>query len=135
MVKYVNRIFIVDDDTPIIKLYKQFLEYKGFNVIDTARDGIEAVDKYLRFENKPDLIIMDYHMPFKDGIEATKEILKIDGKVKIFLISGDCTIKKEALAAGAIDFKKKPFNLQELYLYISTLICKSSINCSKIHAC
>ena len=32
---------------------------------------------------------MDYHMPFKDGIETTKEILKIDGKVKIFLISGD----------------------------------------------
>ncbi|MFX1570165.1 MAG: response regulator [Promethearchaeota archaeon] len=130
-----NRIFIVDDDTSIIKLYKQFLELKGFNIIDYAQNGNEAVNKYLRFQNKPDLIIMDYHMPIKDGIEATKEILKIDGNVKIFLISGDCSIKKKALAAGAIDFKKKPFNLQELYLSVSTLICKSSLNCSKIHAC
>ena len=76
-----NKIFIVDDDDSILKLYKKFLEFKGFDVIDHAYNGTEAVDKYLRFKNKPDLIIMDYHMPFKDGIEATKEILKIDGKV------------------------------------------------------
>ncbi len=130
-----NRIFIVDDDTSIIKLYKQFLELKGFNIIDYAQNGNEAVNKYLRFRNKPDLIIMDYHMPIKDGIEATKELLKIDGNVKIFIISGDCAIKKKALAAGAIDFKKKPFNLQELYLSVSSLICNTNMTCSKIHAC
>jgi len=129
-----NSIFIVDDDTSIIKLYKQFLEFKGFNVIACAKNGTEAVDKYLKFQNKPDLIIMDYHMPIKDGIEATREILKIDGNVKIFLISGDYTIRDEALAAGAIDFKKKPFNLHELYLSVSTLICKSKMTRFKIHA-
>ena len=88
-----NKIFIVDDDDSILKLYKQFLEFKGFIVIDYAKNGIEAVDKYLSFQNKPDLIIMDYHMPIKNGIEATREILKIDENVKIFLISGDHTIK------------------------------------------
>ena len=73
-------------------------------------------------------------MPFKDGIETTKEILKIDGKVKIFLISGDCTIKKEALAAGAIDFKKKPFSLNELLYSILILICNNpKMTRSKIH--
>ncbi|MFX1372152.1 MAG: response regulator [Promethearchaeota archaeon] len=129
------KIFIVDDDDSILKLYKQFFEYKGFNVIDYAKDGNEAVNKYLRFKTKPDLVIMDYQMPFKNGIEATKEILKIDGNIKIILISGDCSIKNEALAAGAIIFKKKPFNLQELYLSVSTLICNSNMICSKIRAC
>ncbi|MFX0024368.1 MAG: response regulator transcription factor, partial [Candidatus Hermodarchaeota archaeon] len=63
-----NKVFIVDDDDSILKLYKNFLEYKGFNVIDYAKDGIEAVIKFLRFKIKPDLIIMDYQMPFKNGI-------------------------------------------------------------------
>ncbi len=129
------KIFIVDDDDSILKLYIKFLEFKGFDVIDYAKNGIEAVDKYLRFKNKPDLIIMDYQMPLKNGIEATREILKIDGNMKIFLISGDYTIKNEALAAGAADFKKKPFSLQELYTSVSTIICnESNIISSKIHA-
>ena len=55
--------------------------------------------------------------------------------MKIFLISGDCTIKDEALAAGAIDFKKKPFSLQELYSSISTIICNDcNMISSKIQA-
>ena len=130
-----NKIFIVDDDDSILRLYKIFLEFKGFDVIDRAQNGVEAIDKYLRFKIKPDLIIMDYHMPFKDGIETTKDILKIDSNVKIFLISGDNTIKKEALAAGAIDFKKKPFSLQELYSSVSKFICENTemIN-SEVHA-
>ncbi|MFX1418797.1 MAG: response regulator [Promethearchaeota archaeon] len=131
-----NKIFIVDDDDSILTLYTQFLEFKGFDVIGYAKNGIEAIVKYLEFKNKPDLIIMDYHMPIKNGIAATKEILKIDGNVKIFIVSGDSTIKKEALAAGAIDFKKKPFQLQELYSSILTLICNNTeITRSKIHIC
>jgi len=131
-----NKIFIVDDDDSILKLYKLFLEFKGFDIIDQAKNGTEAVDKYLRFRDKPDLIIMDYHMPSKNGIEATKEILKIDGNVKIFLISGDYSIKNEALAAGAICFKRKPFSLQELYSSLATIFSyESNIISSKIHVC
>ncbi|MFW9970754.1 MAG: response regulator [Candidatus Odinarchaeota archaeon] len=131
-----NKIFIVDDDDSILRLYKQFLESKGFDVIDNAQNGAEAIEKYLRFKIKPDLIIMDYHMPLKDGILATKEILKIDRNVKIVLISGDCTIKEEALIAGAIEFKKKPFGLQELYSFVSTLIYKNNEKIRpRIHVC
>jgi DNA-binding response OmpR family regulator len=130
-----NKIFLVDDDFLFVKLCTKFLEFKGLDVIDYAINGIEAVNKFLHFKNKPDLIIMDCHMPYKDGIETTIELLKLDGNIKIFLISGDPTIKKEALAAGALDFKEKPFNLQELYNTILTLIRNNSdINGSKIYA-
>jgi len=129
-----NKVFIVDDDDSILKLYKQFLEFKGFNVIDYAKNGNEAVNKYMRFKIKPDLIIMDYQMPIKNGIEATKEILKINGNMKIFLISGDYSIKNEALAAGAIGFKKKPFSLQDLYSSLLTLITyDSNMTRYKVH--
>ena len=114
-----NKVFIVDDDDSILKLYEKFLDFKGFEVLGHAKNGIEAVNKFFSFKSKPDLIIMDYHMPYKNGIEAMKEILKIDKNVKILLISGDCSIRNEALAAGAICFKKKPFSLQELYSLIS----------------
>ena len=82
------KIFIVDDDDSILKLYERFLEFKGFDVIDHAKNGIEAVNKYLMFKNKPDLIIMDYHMPFKNGIEATKEIIR-DKDFLASIIRGD----------------------------------------------
>jgi DNA-binding NarL/FixJ family response regulator len=121
-----NKIFIVDDDEAVLKLYTQFLELKGFDVIGHAKNGMEAIEKYLEFRNKPDLIIMDYHMPIKNGVTATKEILKINGNVKIFMISGDITIKTEALAAGAIGFKKKPFRLQELQSSISMVISNNT---------
>ncbi len=123
----IRKVFIVDDDVSIIKLYKKFLEFKGFNIIDTARDGMEAIDKFKKFEHKPDVILMDYHMPNKDGIEATREILKIDKKVMIFMISGDIEIEESALAAGARKFKLKPFDLQELYQSLINLnpTCKT----------
>ena len=53
-------------------------------------------------------------MPCKNGIEATKAILKIDKTAKIIIVSGDSSIKEIALTTGAICFMEKPFNIFEL---------------------
>ena len=53
-------------------------------------------------------------MPKKNGIEATKEILKLSNHSKIIFTSADSSIKEEALAAGAVSFKKKPFAIEDL---------------------
>ncbi len=53
-------------------------------------------------------------MPYKNGIEATKEILGLEKTAKIIIISGDSSMKEKALASGAICFKVKPFNVFEL---------------------
>jgi len=95
-------------------LYKKVFEILGFIVIDMAKNGEEAVIKFQKFIIKPDLIIMDYHMPCKNGIEATKAILEIDKTAKIIIVSGDSSIKEIALTTGAICFKEKPFNIFEL---------------------
>lgn len=88
-------------------------------IIDKAQNGEEAVNKFQNFNTKPDLVVMDYHMPYKNGLEATQAILEIDKKAKIVIVSGDPTIKPKALASGAICFKEKPFNLTQLHQQIN----------------
>lgn len=86
----------------------------GHTIIGYACDGDEAISKFNQFEIKPDLIIMDHRIPFKDGIETMKEILQIDSSLKILFASADYQIKNVALNAGATSFKEKPFDLKRL---------------------
>ncbi len=83
-------------------------------MIGIASDGEEAILMFKSFETKPKLILMDNRMPIKSGLEATKEILQIDKKVKIIFISADMSIKEEALSIGAFSFYEKPFSLDHL---------------------
>ena len=67
---------------------------------------------------------MDHRMPLKDGLAATKEILKIDKKSNIIFASADKTIKNEALSVGITGFLEKPFSLEVLIDYINKAILK-----------
>ncbi len=55
----------------------------------------------------PDLIIIDYHMPGKDGYETLRELKNSDGKTKIIIASGDSNVREQVLAAGAFAFHSK----------------------------
>ncbi len=86
----------------------------GFSDILIAHNGQEAVDLYYNSETKPDVIIMDYRMPKKNGIEATKEILNLNNKVKIIFATADDSIKKEVSLLGVFSILIKPFNISSL---------------------
>ncbi|MFX1389595.1 MAG: response regulator [Promethearchaeota archaeon] len=107
-------MFIVEDDLNIIKLYKNALEMFGHTVIDCAFNGNDAILKFKNFNIKPDIIIMDHRMPFKNGIETMKEILEIDPNIKIIFASADNQIKNLALESGALIFQEKPFSIIKL---------------------
>ena len=77
-----------------------------------AENGVEAINMFKSFSNKPKIIIMDHRMPDKTGIEATKEILQIDKRVKILFFSADIIIKEEAYSNGAFSFNVKPFTIK-----------------------
>ncbi len=96
------------------EIYKDLFEFSGFNIIDMAKNGEEAVQMYESFSKRPDITIMDQRMPLKCGLEAAKEILTIDKNAKIIFISADETIKESIYSIGAIDFIKKPFNFKNL---------------------
>ena len=117
-------IFIVEDDRSLRSLYEKALKLNGYKVIASAENGLDAVNKFKNFSEKPDIILMDHRMPLKSGMEAAKEILEIDSSIKIIFVSADETIKKEALSNGAISFKDKPFSLQQLFNNIEKAMYK-----------
>src|SRR5687767_8796335 len=103
------RVLIVDDAIFMRNMIKDIFHDEQFEVVGEAANGVEAVDKYK--EAKPDLVTMDIVMPFKSGIEATREILAFDQNALIVMCSalGQESLVMEAIEAGAADFVVKPF--------------------------
>jgi CheY-like chemotaxis protein len=102
------RVFVVDDEDFIRDLYKDVFESAGLTVF-SASNGDEAVNIFKTLKSRPDIIIMDHRMPGKDGIETTREILRIDPTVPIIFSSADMSVREQALEAGACSFWAKPF--------------------------
>jgi two-component system chemotaxis response regulator CheY len=96
------------------ELYNLMLRKAGFKIVATAYNGEEAVNKFRAFEKKPDLILMDNRMPIKNGIDAAKEIIEINGGSRIIVASADLSIKEYSLSLGIISFVAKPFTYDEL---------------------
>ncbi len=104
-----KKVLIVDDAAFIRMLLKDIVTKAGFEVVGEASNGKEAVEKYK--ELKPDVVTMDITMPEMNGIEAVKEIKKIDPNANIIMVSamGQQAMVIEAIQAGAKDFIVKPF--------------------------
>jgi len=111
-------ILFVDDETEFLELYAMMLERKGYNVI-TAKDGEEASSIYKKLNPKPDVILMDYRMPVKDGITAAREILT-ENNANIIFTSADETILPLVEKMG-MSFLRKPFSLETLEEKIESL--------------
>jgi len=118
-------IFLIDDDLSIMKLFDKFLTIIGHEIVAKACNGEEAVKLFHEFQKIPDLILMDHRMPKKDGLTATKEILRFNHSSKIIFISADYSIKDRALALGAKYFLKKPFKLDKLSHVIEKIISEN----------
>ena len=118
-------IFLIDDDSSIMKLFEKFLTVLGHEIVAKAYNGEEAVKLFHEFRNIPDLILMDHRMPIKDGLTAAKEILNFNSNSKIIFLSADFTIKDEALALGAKYFLEKPFKLDKLSQIIEKVSMES----------
>ncbi len=81
----ITSIFIVEDNKDIREIYKRLLDFFGLEVMGIAYNGNEAVEMFKSFNPKPDIVLMDYRMPEKNGLQATREILQIYPETKIIL--------------------------------------------------
>ena len=102
------RVVVVDDEDFIRELYKDVFESRGITVF-AAQSGDEALSILKTMKHGPDAIIMDHRMPGKDGIETTREILRMDPSIPVIFSSADETVREQALEAGAVSFWAKPF--------------------------
>ncbi|MGI6330674.1 MAG: response regulator [Zhaonellaceae bacterium] len=109
-----KRILIVDDAAFMRMMIKDILTKHGYEVVGEAENGTKAVQIYK--ELKPDLVTMDITMPEMDGIQAVREIKKIDSSAKIIMCSamGQQMMVMEAIQAGARDFVVKPFQQERV---------------------
>jgi putative two-component system response regulator len=118
------RILIVDDEDANIEILQRILTRAGFSRIESTNDSREVSALYI--EHRPDLILLDLHMPHMDGLDVMDQLNEIAeaSYLPILILSGDLTpeARREALSRGAKDFVNKPFQQEELLLRIKTLL-------------
>ena len=105
------KVLVVDDSSLYRKIVKQVLsDFPGFEVVDTAFDGISALEQIKR--HQPDLITLDVEMPRLDGLSTLKKIKSEFPKIGVIMLSALTSSGAEsttqALQDGAFDFVLKP---------------------------
>ncbi len=108
------KILIVDDSRTSRKILRTILENAGHEVIGEAVDGADGVNKFQ--ELSPEITTLDITMPNMDGLEALKEIKKINANAKIIMVTaaGQQSKMVEAIKSGASEFVTKPFEADEI---------------------
>lgn len=123
------KILIVDDEDDIIEFLKYLLIKENY-IIETAKNGIEAIKKTSIF--KPDLILMDVMMPQMDGIEACRQIKAKQGFEKttvVFLTARSEEYSEIAgFEAGAEDYIFKPIKPRALISRLGVILKRNKGN-------
>jgi two-component system, chemotaxis family, chemotaxis protein CheY len=116
------KLLVVDDSNVIRNKISRTIQLANVEVVGTARNGREAVQMFAKF--RPELVTMDITMPEMDGIQCTREILKLRPDCLILVVSAlaDKATAIEALKAGAHGFRCKPFSDRELNEAVSELL-------------
>ena len=120
------KIMVVDDEARMRKLVRDFLEKKGYSVIE-AGDGEEAVDLF--FEQKDiALIILDVMMPKMDGWQVCKEIRQYS-KVPIIMLTarGDERDELTGFNLGVDEYISKPFSPKILVARVEAILRRTGI--------
>ena len=119
-------MFVVEDDQQIIELYRVILGTYRYEFVGFALNGKEAVEALEAMDPRPDIIIMDQRIPLMNGIEVTKEIMRIDPGAKVLFVSADIKCRECALSSGAADFVLKPFGIEDFVTRLKILSGRSA---------
>ncbi len=110
-----NTFMIIDDDINIIQMLKIIITKNDLGkVVSTLNSGKDAIDEVLFYN--PDIVLIDYLMPEKDGIEVIQGLLDNAYTGKIVMISQveDRSMISKAYTSGILFFIKKPINSIEV---------------------
>lgn len=109
-----KRILIVDDSSASRLIIKSCIPKDMGYTIDEAKGGAEALEK--AGENKPDLVLCDYNMPDKNGVEVALDFKGAGIETKFVLVSANLqtSVTESAKAAGFIGTIRKPLSKDAL---------------------
>ena len=116
-----GRVLIIDDNKAILAVLTRLLQHAGLSAIQAVSDAAEAVAAYQDF--RPDLVLLDLHMPGLSGFEVLEQLQARSQevvKVPVVMLTGDQDQRNRtrALAMGASDFLNKPFDSMEVLLRV-----------------
>jgi len=121
---YKIRVLIVDDDPDIVKLFVDVLKEDGLFEVATATTGYDAGVMTQQFA--PDIVVLDYMLPDVNGNVVCRTIRENPelAHIKVLVISGSVNPAEidKLKAAGADDFIKKPFNIEQVTRRIKELV-------------
>jgi len=118
------KILIVEDDENILSFLKRGFEEEGY-IIDSSSDGEEG--EYLALTNKYDIILLDWMLPSKSGIDILRVLRQKNISTPIIMLTAkdDIDDKVEGLSIGADDYMSKPFSFKELLARVNALYRRS----------
>ena len=116
------RVLVVDDSMFVAKQLGQILSSEGYEIIATAADGKEGVDKYKELCPNVDLVTMDITMPRMDGITALEQIMTFDKNARVVMVSalGKEELVKKSLLLGSQNYIIKPLDRKKVLERISS---------------
>jgi CheY-like chemotaxis protein len=114
-----RHIVIVDDDTPSVKYYETVLRYTGAE-ITVLKNGKEFIEFVEAGQVRPDFVIMDFLIPFVNGIDCTRRFRRIDKTTPVVMISAYYSeqTKNDAFVAGCNEYVLKPVLPEKLLLLL-----------------
>jgi two-component system chemotaxis response regulator CheY len=120
------KVLVVDDSMFVAKQIGQILTSEGYDVVATASDGLDGVEKYKELCPNVDLVTMDITMPKMDGITALEQIMAFDKNAKVVMISalGKEELVKKALLLGAKNYIVKPLDRKKVLERIASVLGK-----------
>ena len=116
-----TRLLLAEDEETLGGLVAEYLSTQGLEV-EWAKNGQEALELYL--SQKPDLLILDIMMPRLDGLEVAKKVRMDNAQVPIIFLTAKSQSKDvvAGFKAGANDYLKKPFSMEELKVRTEALL-------------
>lgn len=129
----VTRVLLVDDHEIMREGMCALLrKHTGFEVVGQAADGRKALE--LVTELQPDIVIMDIGMPNLNGIDATRQILSQNPKIKVMALSthSEGTIVAKMIKFGATGYMLKESAFEELIDGLNVMLSGKTFLCTKI---
>lgn len=125
-----HKILVVDDDAGIRDMLGIILEARGFDV-EYCEDGAAAMSVFAA--TKPDLVLLDWMLPGKDGVEVCEEIkASADTTIIMLTAKSDTDDEVHALNAGADDYLPKPIDQERLIARINASLRRITPETSEV---